>query len=84
MLPAATAAILVVVLMVLMLMIAIRPVLMAATTARSIFFVRTALPAGQQHKDKSDEQHKNQDDERVHNETDSRREPQRCRAGNPM
>jgi hypothetical protein len=66
MLPAATTAILVVVVMVIMLMIAIRPVLMAATTARGIFFVRTALPTCQQHKDKSDEQHENQDDERVH------------------
>jgi hypothetical protein len=66
MLPAATAAILVVVVMVIMLMIAIRPVLMAATTARGIIFVRTPLPARQQHKNKSDEQHENQDDERVH------------------
>jgi hypothetical protein len=55
MFPATTAAILMVVLMVRVLMIAIRPVLMSATAACSIFFVRTPLPARQQHKDKSDE-----------------------------
>jgi hypothetical protein len=62
MLPAATPAIFVVVIMGMILTVvvaAIRPVMMAATTARGIFFVRTALPARQQHKDKSDEQHEN-------------------------
>jgi hypothetical protein len=59
MLPAATAAILVVMVMVLVLMIAVRSVLMAATATRCVIGIRTALPPGQEHKDKSDEQHEN-------------------------